>query len=158
MSVDHDTFRTLLSRFLSGVTVVTIHDAEGQPHGMTVSSFCSVSLEPPLILVCIEHAASLHDALTETPTFAVNVLASDQEALSRRFADTGIAARFEGVAWRSGSAGPLLDGAHATLECRSVARHPGGDHTIIVAEVVGGATADKGTPLVYYRGGYGQLG
>lgn len=158
MSVDHDTFRTLLSRFLSGVTVVTIHDAEGEPHGMTVSSFCSVSLEPPLILVCIEHAASLHDSLTAAATFAVNVLASDQEALSRRFADTGIAARFEGVAWSPSSAGPLLAGAHATLECRTVARHAGGDHTIIVGEVVGGTTADKGTPLLYYRGGYGQLG
>lgn len=158
MSVDHDTFRTLLSRFLSGVTVVTMRGAGGLPHGMTVSSFCSVSLEPPLILVCIERVASMHDMLTETQSFAVSILADDQEELSRRFADDGIAARFDGIAWSDGVAGPLLDGVHATLDCRSVACHPGGDHTIIVGEVLGGTTATRGAPLLYYRGGYGQLG
>lgn len=158
MSVDHDTFRTMLSRFLSGVTVVTTTDDDGRPHGMTVSSFCSVSLDPPLILVCIDKTASLHDLLTAAQTFAVNILAGDQEVLSRRFADTGIEARFDGVAWSPGIAGPLLDGAHATLECRSVACHPGGDHSIIIGEVIGGSMASRGSPLVYYRGGYGQLG
>lgn len=157
MAVDHDTFRTLLSRFLSGVTVVTLRDGEGRPHGMTVSSFCSVSLEPPLILVCIEKAASLHDQLTKAETFVVNVLADDQEELSRRFADTGIAARFDGIAWTDGSAGPVLTGGHATLDCHSFACYPGGDHTILVGEVVSGTTG-RGSPLLYYRGGYGQLG
>jgi len=157
MSVDHDTFRTLLSRFLSGVTVVTTSDDEGRPHGMTVSSFCSLSLEPPLVLVCIDRTASMHDLLTSAETFAVNILAGDQEVLSRRFADVGIEARFDGVSWSPSSAGPLIDGAHATLECRRVARHPGGDHTIIIGEVLGGSTALRGSPLLYYRGGYGQL-
>jgi flavin reductase (DIM6/NTAB) family NADH-FMN oxidoreductase RutF len=158
MSVDHDTFRTLLSRFLSGVTVVTTNDGDGRPHGMTVSSFCSVSLEPPLILVCIDRTASMHDLLTRTDAFVVNILSGDQEVLSRRFADVGIEARFDGVSWSPSSAGPLIDGVHATLECRSVARHPGGDHTILIGEVVGGSTASRGSPLLYYRGGYGQLG
>jgi flavin reductase (DIM6/NTAB) family NADH-FMN oxidoreductase RutF len=158
MSVDQETFRTLLSRFLSGVTIVTTSDDDGRPHGMTVSSFCSVSLEPPLILVCIDRTASLHDLLIRAETFAVNILAGDQEVLSRRFADTGIEARFDGVAWSQGSAGPLIDGVHATLECKSVGHLPGGDHSIIIGQVLGGSAASRGSPLLYYRGGYGQLG
>jgi flavin reductase (DIM6/NTAB) family NADH-FMN oxidoreductase RutF len=158
MTVDSETFRALLGRFPSGVTVVTANDEHGHPHGMTVSSFCSVSLEPPLILVCIERYASMHDLLAHTPTFTVSVLADSQEELSRRFADTGVAARFDGVAWTQGPGGPRIGGAHAWLECRNVAQHPAGDHTIIIGEVHSGTMAAEGGPLVYYRGGYGQLG
>ncbi len=157
MPVDQDTFRALLGRFPSGVTVVTTRDADGVPHGMTVSSFCSVSLEPPLILVCIEKVASMHDLLVESQAFAVNVLADHQEFLSRRFSDEGVAARFDGIGWSGGPAGPVIDDVHAIIECRKVFSQPAGDHTIIVAEVVGGSASNDNSPLAYYRSGYGKL-
>ena len=95
--IDPDTFRSVLGRFASGVTVVTARDRDERDHGMTVSAFCSVSLVPPLVLVCVDHAASSHDVLLESPHFAVNVLAVHQEPLSRRFAGVDEATRFDGV-------------------------------------------------------------
>ena len=154
--IDPDTFRAVLGRFASGVTVVTARDADGVDHGMTVSAFCSASLVPPLVLVCVEQGASTLPVLMAGTHFAVNILAQGQEALSRRFAWQDVN-RFDGVGYTRGATGSaLLDETLAWLECRIVARHPAGDHVIVVGEVEA-AEARTERPLLYYRGGYAQL-
>lgn len=150
-------FRAALSRFASGVTVLTIRGADGRDLGMTMTAFSSLSLDPPLILVCVAHTASIAPALAETTHFAVHVLSAGQESLARRFAEKD-RDRFEGAPVRRSDSGlPLLEGALATLECRVHARHPGGDHEILVGEVLG-ATSREGAPLVYFRGSYTGIG
>ncbi len=155
-SVDPDLFRSVLGRFASGVTIVTTRDAEERDHGMTVSAFCSVSLEPPLVLVCIGHDATMHPLVGTLDHFAINILRHDQEALSRRFASKDLQ-RFEGIGFTRGeSAVALLDGVLGWLECRTETRHDAGDHTILIGRVEA-AHAGEGRPLLYYRGGYAQL-
>jgi flavin reductase (DIM6/NTAB) family NADH-FMN oxidoreductase RutF len=123
---------------------------------MTASSLASVSLHPPLVSVCIDHAAELHDAILESRVFVVNVLESAQEALSRRFADRH-EDRFEGVGYHRSPEGlVLLDGALAYIECERYAVYPAGDHSIVLGRVIGGSIGE-GRPLLYYRGGYGAL-
>ena len=154
--IDPDLFRSVLGRFASGVTIVTTRDAEGRDHGMTVSAFCSVSLEPPLVLVCIGHDATMHPLVGTMGHFAINLLASDQEALSRRFASRDVQ-RFEGIGFTRGESGvALLDGVLGWLECRPDSRVDAGDHTILIGRV-DAAHAGDGRPLLYYRGGYAQL-
>ncbi len=151
-------FRQLLGRFVTGVTVLTARDADGNPVGMTASSLASVSLAPPLVSVCIEISASAHDTLIEAEHFVVNVLAEDQEELSRRFAQPQSTQDFDGIGWFDGEVGaPRLNGAVAHIECAREATWPGGDHTILLGRVVSGAVGE-GRPLVYYRGGYTGLG
>jgi flavin reductase (DIM6/NTAB) family NADH-FMN oxidoreductase RutF len=156
MPIDADTFRAVLGRFASGVTVVTARDAEGHDHGMTVSAFCSVSLDPPLVLACIGHDASMHPVIVREDRFGVSILTVGQEALARRFADQR-SDRFDGVGYTRGRLGvALLDDAIAHLECTVVDRREAGDHTIVIGRVES-ASPDQGRPLVYYRGGYTQL-
>ena len=146
-----------MGRFATGVTVLTVNGPVDRPLGMTASSLASVSLVPPLVSVCVDHEAELHDTILAAPVFVVNVLESRQEALSRRFADQH-EDRFEGVGYHRSPEGlVLLDGALAHIECDRFASYPGGDHTIIIGRVIGGSTGD-GRPLLYYRGGYGSLG
>ena len=157
MTIDPDSYRSVLGRFASGITVVTTRDAEGRDLGMTVSAFCSVSLDPPLIQVCVDHQASIHGALSRSPRFGVNILAAEQEALSRRFATAESTRRFDGVGYQRGESGVvLLEDALAHLECKLVARHDAGDHTMFIGEVES-ASARSARPLLYYRGGYAQL-
>ncbi|MBK6488931.1 MAG: flavin reductase family protein [Gemmatimonadetes bacterium] len=157
MSLDSDLFRSVLGRFASGVTVVTALDHEGRDHGMTVSAFASLSLEPPLILACIDRQASTHRVITTAEWIVVNVLSAEQEPLSRRFSYLDSAARFEGVGFsRSLHGAAILDDVLAFLECRIVQCLDGGDHTIVVAEVETADARDE-KPLLYYRGGYAQL-
>ena len=154
--IDPAGFRELLGRFATGVTVITVGGGD-RPIGMTASSLASVSLRPPLVSVCIDHTAALHDVIAGAPIFVVNILESQQEALSRRFADRH-EDRFDGVGYhRSPDGLLLLDGALAHIECERHAVYPGGDHSIILGRVVGGTTAE-GRPLLYYRGGYATLG
>lgn len=156
MSLDPDAFRALLGRFATGVTVITTTDAAGHDFGMTVSAFSSVSLQPPLVLVCIEHSASAHDALVAAEAFVVNILASTQEPLARHFAAQGTI-RFTGVGFaRSDRGAPVLDGVLAHVECRRTAVYDGGDHSIILGETEHAAIGD-GEPLLYYRGGFARL-
>jgi flavin reductase (DIM6/NTAB) family NADH-FMN oxidoreductase RutF len=123
---------------------------------MTATAFTSLSLDPPLILVCIGHAASMAPSLSEATHFAVHVLAADQDALARTFAAQD-GDRFDGIPVRRGHEGlPLLDGALATLQCRIHARHAGGDHEIVVGEVLEAASHD-GDPLLYFRGAFTRL-
>lgn len=157
MTLDPDTFRSVLGRFASGITVVTTRDSAGRDAGLTVSAFSSVSLHPPLIQVCVDQAASVHGVLAASEHFGVSMLAAEQEALSRRFSTVESMHRFEGIGFSRGERGVvLLDDALAHLECRLVAAHPAGDHTIFVGEVER-ASARSARPLLYYRGGYAQL-
>ena len=156
MPVTKDEFRMALSRFVTGVTVVTTTGPDNRPAGITVNAFSSVSLEPPLVLACVDKRASVHDYLTEGRHFAVNILAEDQEHLSRRFASKD-QDRFNDARYQYGATGaPLLDGALASIECRVVHTYPGGDHTIIVGEVETASVAEH-KPLAYHRGRYTQL-
>ncbi|HEX6125537.1 MAG TPA: flavin reductase family protein [Pyrinomonadaceae bacterium] len=156
MPVTQDEFRAALSRFPSGITVVTSVDSSGIAHGITVSAFCSVSLAPPLVLVCIEKTAGSHEALQETGLFAVNFLAAGQDEISRRFS-LAVDDKFDHVLCRTGLGGvPLLDDALVTLECRLQNAFDGGDHTIFVGQVEDVAIRD-GDPLVYFHGNYRDL-
>lgn len=130
---------------------------EGKPLGMTANSLSSVSLDPPLISVCVDREADMHPIILQASEFVVNMLASGQEALARRFSDKH-EDRFDGVGYRLSPEGlVLLDGALAHVVCAREATYPGGDHTIVLGRVVGGTT-NEGHPLLYYRGGYAALG
>jgi flavin reductase (DIM6/NTAB) family NADH-FMN oxidoreductase RutF len=157
MTIDADSFRSVLGRFASGITVLTTVDGDGRDVGMTVSAFSSVSLEPPLVQACVDRTASMFDALQTATHFAVSILASDQEALSRRFADDDSTHRFDGIGYSRGDNGAvLIEDALAHLECRVFARYDAGDHMIFLGEVERVSARDA-RPLLYYRGGYAQL-
>lgn len=148
-------FRDLCGRFATGVTVVTCFADDGTPVGMTVNSFASVSLEPPLVSIAIDHQASVFAALERAPRWTVNILEAGQEALSRRFSEFA-AGRFDGVGWhRSDSGDLLLDGTLAQLTCLRREAFSVGDHSIVIGEVIAGVSAHHGAPLLFYRGGYG---
>jgi len=154
--ISKDEFRAALGRFASGVTVVTAKDATGKLHGITVSAFCSLSLEPPLILVCIDKNTGSHFALAQTDSFVVNILRDDQQYLSNRFASY-LPDKFEAVKYHSGIDGlPVLEEALANLECRLVNSHDNGDHTIFVGQIER-ATVSDGNPLIYFHGNYRKL-
>jgi flavin reductase (DIM6/NTAB) family NADH-FMN oxidoreductase RutF len=154
--VDPDLFRSVLGRFASSVTVLSARDASGTDRGMTASAFASVSLMPPLVLVCVDHAASIHPTLMIEDRIGFSILSEDQEDHARRFADPDTG-RFDGLAVRRGEHGvALLGGAVAHLQCRIVARHEGGDHTVFIA-AVDQAEIFPGQPLLYYRGVYARL-
>ena len=153
MPITNDEFRSALSRFASGVTVVTTKDETGKLHGITVSAFSSVSLDPPLVLVCIERSAGSHHVFQQTGVFVVNVLSADQRNLSERFASQ-TAERFEGVDMTLNIDGiPLLSNCLANLECRVKLTADGGDHSIFIGEVES-ASIEEGDPLIYFRGDY----
>jgi len=155
MPIDDARFRQAMGYFASGVTVVTTASA-GELYGMTVSSFSSLSLNPPLVLICIDKAVPSHDMIRDAGCFVVNILEKRQEHLSRRFATTGND-KFKGVAWHSGQLDlPVLDNTLAAIECRLRNVLDGGDHTIFVGEVVD-AEIREGAPLLYYRRGYHEL-
>ena len=154
--IDHDAFRAVLGRFASGIVVITTRDGSGTPHGMTVSAFSSLSLHPPLVLVCIGNDATMAPVIANATTFAVNVLSDSQEALSRRFAGK-VDDRFSGVGYAVGELGDaVLDDTIASLQCRLVSLHAAYAHMIVVGHAEQGAARD-GKPLLYYRGGYAQL-
>lgn len=149
-------FRQLLGQFATGVTVLTTRHGDGRPIGMTASSVASVSLEPPLLLVSVSRDHEMHAALLAAPHFVLNVLAADQEALSRRFA-ADHPDRFSGVGYRENRAGvPVLDGVLAHIDCEKQQAIPGGDHTVFFGLVTGGSVSAR-SPLLYYRGGYTGL-
>ena len=156
MSVSQSAFRAVLGRFATGVTVVTARDRRGRDVGMTISAFSSVSLDPPLVLMCVDHSASVYNQLSRTSHFIANILSEGQEAIARRFAES-TGDRFEGIGYQRGQTGAaiLLD-ILGYLECEVVTRHETGDHDIIIGRV-DVAEASEGKPLLYYRGGYAQM-
>ena len=164
MAISTDLFRRAMSRFATGVTVVTTTDSSGGPHGLTVNSFTSVSLEPPLVLFCLDREAGCFDVFAKATKFAVSILSSDQSTLSDRFARI-VGDRFNGAAYRIGAIGcPIIVGALAAVECEIAQRHDGGDHEILVGRVLEICDEESRddddaavAPLLYYRGGYARL-
>ena len=159
--VDPAAFRLAAGRFPTGILVVSTTLA-GVPHIMTVSAFTSVSLDPVLVLFCAEKIARFHDAVLEAGSWAVSVLDEDSEKTSRWLATRGrpLEGQLDGIAHHPGplTGAPILDGALSALECRTTAVHDGGDHSIVVAEVIGVTPAQPGgRPLVYYAGRYRRL-
>ena len=156
MPVDPADFRSALGQFAAGVTVVTTRDEQGRSLGLTVTAFAAVSLEPPLVLVCVDHRSETHAGFRHAGLFGVSILAEGQEEVSRRFAGGG-AGKFKGVDLEKGETGvPLIPGALAHLECRVSATHLAGDHTIYVGEVVS-ARVRPGRPLLYHDRDYRRL-
>jgi flavin reductase (DIM6/NTAB) family NADH-FMN oxidoreductase RutF len=156
MPVDPASFRQALSQFGSGVTVVTTRDAAGEPLGLTVSAFCSVSLEPPLVLVSVDEHSEANAGFKASGVFGVSVLAEGQDAISRLFARGG-PEKFREVAMRAGKRGVgLVPEALAHLECEVRAAHAAGDHILYVGEIVSLAVR-PGRPLIYHRGAYRRL-
>lgn len=157
MSIDLDTFRQSLRRWASGVTVVTAK-AGDEMHGMTVSAFSSVSAEPPLVLICANRSSRTHAVMQKAGSFAVNILAADQQDLSGRFSSSKTeGSRFEGVSHHIGTSGaPVLEGTAVTMECRTKSAYDEGTHCIYVGEIVAAHFTDK-EPLVYYAGAYRGL-
>jgi flavin reductase (DIM6/NTAB) family NADH-FMN oxidoreductase RutF len=148
-----DLFKAALSRWASGVTVITTRSRTGELAGLTASSFTSVSLNPPLVLFCLAHNSTGREIFEAAEGFVIHILGAGQQALSSGFAKQG-GDKFAGVAWKPGLLDmPVLEGVLASLECRVAQRHPGGDHTIYVGTVEQIGVSDE-APLVYYRGKY----
>lgn len=149
--------RAALGRFVTGVTIVTCLDGQGQPVGLTVNSFQALSLEPPLVLWSLRKESSTLEAFTQARHFAVNVLAEVQLELSHRFASR-VEHKFEGGPWLPGLHGvPVLAGCAAVFECESTSQHAGGDHVIIIGRVRSTSTSAQ-APLLYHAGQYHSLG
>ena len=154
--IDPDMFRSVLGRFASGVTVLTTR-SNNTDLGMTVNAFCSLSLDPPLVLSCIDKSAETHDLLPPGQRVVFNILSASQEALSRRFSEEEGSRRFEGIGFQRDHHGiAVLDDVLAWIEGRIVRQYDGGDHSIFIAEV-DNATSNDVRPLLYYRGGYAEL-
>jgi flavin reductase (DIM6/NTAB) family NADH-FMN oxidoreductase RutF len=154
--VSSEEFRRACGRFATGVAVATVLDAQGVPHGLTVSSFTSVSLSPPLVSICLGHAVSLIDTFRASSLFGINILAENQRVFSERFARKGHD-RFEGVAWTPGETGvPLIADVLAAIECRVEQRIPAGDHDIFVGRMVA-CHVTEGAPLLHFASGYRKL-
>lgn len=149
--IDADTFKQAVGSFPSGVVIATTLDGEGKPWGFTASSFSSVSLDPPLILVCLAKTAECHAAFAAARLFSINILAADREGLARRFATRG-ARKFDGEEFVVGEHGlPLIRDAVAVLVCRKFADYDGGDHSIFVGEVQSVSHEAASDAMVYFR-------
>ncbi|MFQ5666608.1 MAG: flavin reductase family protein [Candidatus Binatia bacterium] len=156
MPVQKQEFRTVLGCFAAGVTIVTTVGKDGAPYGLTATAFTSVSLEPPLVLVCIDKGSESYPHFEASRVFAVNFLAAEDEHLSQRFAVSG-GDKFSALPVRRGETGaPILSGALGYLDCRTVDIFDGGDHTIFLGQVEAGGAHD-GEPLLYFRGAYRRM-
>ncbi len=161
MSLDPAEFRNAMGSFATGVTIITL-DLDGEVHGMTANAFASVSLDPLLVLVCVDHRAATHEHLQAKKRFGINVLREDQRAISEYYArpvrthaqaEEEAGARFD----RTEHGTPMLRGALAYLECRLHSAEEAGDHTIFIAEVED-AVAREGEPLLFFRSQYRKVG
>ena len=156
MSIDPRELRNVMGHFATGVTIITTKDNTGKPFGLTANAFSSLSLAPPLVLVCVDKTVDCYACFEDSKVFAVNFLSEEQEQLSRRFATKGIE-KFEGVTCSSGELGtPLLEGTLGHIECKVVNSYEGGDHTIYVGEIQG-ARASGDRPLLFFKGKYYRL-
>ncbi len=159
MSVNSETFKAVMGQWPSGVTVVTTQDGDGYG-GMTASSFSSVSLDPPLVSICVARPLAMHDRIQNAGHFAVNILSKDKVEDGLRFAGMlpGVEDRFEGVDIHTAATGcPLLQGTLGWVDCQLWASHDGGDHTIFVGEVLEAGIDDTATPLLYHSRSWGQF-
>ena len=159
MAGTKEDFRRAMGRFTTGVTIITTRLGEDL-HGMTANAVTSLSLDPLLVLVCVDKTADTHDILSKAGVFAVNILNKDQSEISDRFAKK----EFDGAHGLEDllhtfavTGAPIIDGSLAYLDCRTVTEHHGGDHTIFIGEVLEAKELSDGEPLVFYRGKYGEF-
>jgi flavin reductase (DIM6/NTAB) family NADH-FMN oxidoreductase RutF len=156
MPIDPLDFRRTLGCFATGVTVITVMDGDGKPRGLTANAFSSLSLDPPQVLVCIDHRADTFPVISQAKSFAVNVLTEEQREISQRFAGKG-EDKFDGVPFHAGTNGaPILDGALAVIECQVEQKHEAGDHTVFIG-LVEHVEHGPGKPLLFFRGNYASL-
>jgi len=156
MSFDAAELRKVMGCFATGVTVITTRDQNGSPYGLTANAVTSLSLVPPLLLICVDRKAETFPHFFDSKIFVLNILCEDQEAISRRFATTG-GDKFAGLAYRLGDLGtPILEGTLGWVECRIIETIEAGDHVIHIGEVQE-AEWREGRPLLFYRGKYRQL-
>lgn len=156
--VDPRALRTAFGQFATGITVVTTTDEDGAPVGLTANSFTSVSLNPPLVLFCLDRRSASLGRFLSAPSFGINVLGSTQQALSSRFASRNVEDRFAGVGWALQSPGvPWLEGAAARFACDTYGIHDAGDHLVFVGHVRHFETAADSEPLLYFQGRYHVL-
>lgn len=157
MPLDEARFRHTMSQLVTGITIVTARVPRGRAVGITASSVTSLSLDPPMLLVCVGRDAEIHDVLLEAERFGVNVLAADQIDLARRFAQRERQHLEEGELVTSPGGAPMIPGSLARIECRRRARLDGGDHTIITGTLEW-SEVGEGRPLCYFGGRYAELG
>jgi flavin reductase (DIM6/NTAB) family NADH-FMN oxidoreductase RutF len=156
VAVDKNELRRVMGHFATGVTVITTCDEAGNPYGLTANAVASVSLVPPLILICVDKSADTYPYFERSKTFVVNILSDSQESISRRFATSGIE-KFEGIGYHKNEAScAVLDDAVGHIDCRIVQAHDAGDHTIYIGEVEA-VDANDVPPLLFFRGGYRKL-
>jgi len=156
MTIEPQELRRVMGHFATGVTVITTKDAQGVPTGLTANAFLSLSLNPPLILISVDKGATCYSCFEPENGFTVNFLSEDQEEISRRFATKG-ADKFADLKWRVGRNGAaILEGAIGYVECKVVQCHDGGDHTIVIGEILN-ASANGGRPLLFFQGKYQRL-
>ena len=156
VAVDKNELRRVMGHFATGVTVITTCDESGNPFGLTANAVSSVSLVPPLILVCVDKKADTYPYFERSKMFVVNILSDAQESISRRFATSGIE-KFDGIGYHKNESGcAVLDDAVGHIDCRIVQAHDAGDHTIYVGEVET-VDANDVPPLLFFRGGYRKL-
>ena len=157
MSVDQLEFRRVMGHFATGVTVVTTHDGDGKLAGLTANAVASVSLDPPMVLVCVDKQSDSYPSFAASRAFVINILSKRQETLSRRFAKSG-GDKFTGIGYHIGVTGaPILDDTIAFIECEVRYDFDAGDHSIYVGEATGIAVSSEEDPLLYFRGGYRNL-
>jgi flavin reductase (DIM6/NTAB) family NADH-FMN oxidoreductase RutF len=157
MTIEKRAFRDAMGCFATGICIASTIDADGKPVGVTVNSFTSVSLNPPLVLFCIDKRAESAPVFLAASSFSLAVLAADQQDLSTRFAVADQASRWVGVesnTWESGA--PVLESGLAAMDCALHAVHDGGDHHILVGRVLR-LSSRAGAPLLYFRGAYASL-
>ena len=158
MAIDKAELRRVMGHFATGVTIITTVSDRGVLHGLTANAFTSVSLIPPLLLVCVDKKADSYPCFEQSKAFTVNILADNQEELSRKFAVSGAPDKFEGISYKIGAnKAPIIDGTLGYIECKIAESYEGGDHTIYLGEILQAETRE-GRPLLFYRGGYRSLG
>ena len=156
MAIDARALRQVMGCFATGVTVITTLDQQGRPYGLTANAVTSLSLEPPLLLICVDRKAETFPHFFDSKVFVLNILAEDQEEISRRFATSG-GDKFSGLVHRIGHLEPpILEGTLGHVECRIIETLEGGDHVVHIGRVEH-AEAREGRPLLFFRGRYGRL-
>jgi flavin reductase (DIM6/NTAB) family NADH-FMN oxidoreductase RutF len=156
MPLEPQELRRVMGHFATGVTVITTKDKDGNPNGLTANAFMSLSLNPPLVLISVDKGATCYSCFELENGFTVNFLSEDQEEISRRFATKG-ADKFADLQWHAGGNGAaIIDGVLGYVECKVTQCHDGGDHTIVVGEIVNVSAAGN-RPLLFFKGKYQRL-
>ncbi|MGC8542389.1 MAG: flavin reductase family protein [Vulcanisaeta sp.] len=154
MTISSELLKAVMRNYPTGVTIVTT-TYNDEYYGLTVNSFTSLSLDPPLVLIAIDKRLTSHEAIDKSNVYAVNILSDDMKDLAIKFATAPREERFSGLKVRTAKTGsPIIEGAIAYLDCKVVAKYPGGDHTIFIGEILDAQIMNNKVPLIYYNRGY----